>query len=128
MTAARDSTMTLEDVRDKLRAAGRFVIYQPNTNEALWAEDLADAIDAHLATRDAVVSDEDVERAYNICDRFVDEHGGLADEIDDGQWCDVLRTILQDFASRKVAVARKGSQMPEISTGHPTTFNQRITQ
>lgn len=56
MNAERDSTKTLEQVRDKLRAAGRFVIYQPNTTDALWAEDLADAIDAHLTSRDAVVS------------------------------------------------------------------------
>jgi hypothetical protein len=43
------SAMTLETVRDKLRAAGRFVVYNPG--ETVWAEDLADAIDAHLAEK-----------------------------------------------------------------------------
>ena len=43
------SAMTLETVRDKLRAAGRFMVYNPG--ETVWAEDLADAIDAHLADK-----------------------------------------------------------------------------
>lgn len=82
MTTER-SGMSLEQVRDEMRRAHTGPYTQGFHR---WA----DAIDAHLATRDAVVSDEDVERMWELTGRS-----------------DVtrrkLRAAIESLASRKVA-------------------------
>lgn len=47
------------------------------------------------------VTDEMVERAYNACDRYIDEHGGDVSDIDDGQWNEMLCAALEAALSEK---------------------------
>lgn len=49
----------------------------------------------------AEVTDEMVARAYDVCDRYVDEHAeGEVSLLDDGQWNEMLRAALSAVASR----------------------------
>ncbi len=90
MTAERDSTMTLEQVRDSLREVG---LNAGNQYKRSWCYQLADAIDAHLAARDAVVSDGKAQW---------DELSAILGA--DGDNVDQVFRAAKDLASRKVAV------------------------
>ena len=90
MTTARDSTMTLDTIRLIIRQAadGEIKVSRAGCRE------MADALD-HLATRAAVVSDEDVEsacKAYNSAYTIPAE------------WKKAMRAALESLASRKVTV------------------------
>ena len=84
------SLMTLEQVRDQIAS-----LEGSDSHRKSWVK----AIDAHLATRDAVVSDEDVERAcrvYNKAPGHTNTAGYATPHM--------MRAALESLASRKVAV------------------------
>lgn len=94
MTTER-SGMSLEQISRALRAEA----CNSNAHTFKWLQTLADAIDAHLS-RDAVVSDEDVERA---CAAYLDGWRGKTD-LDGDLFRIQMRAALSSFASRRSAV------------------------
>lgn len=106
-------TMTLEQVRDKLRQyAMDSVTYYNKTGDCLeffLADDLADTIDAHLRERESAkvgVTDETVETACKAAameaDTAVFPDAYSDEEADDLR--KAMRAALESFAARRAAV------------------------
>jgi hypothetical protein len=96
MTTERDSRVTLAQVRDNLREdAGYWRDKEHDTAMARALFVYADVIDAHLAARDAVVSDEDVERA-TFAFRAAHIQGATDKQV--------MLAALSSFAARHVVV------------------------